>query len=57
MENVRLKYKNNLDELLNYRRNKLTDEELEILDSKSYIVGKVCVIGTHIDETIIKSLF
>lgn len=39
MENVRLKYKNNLDELLNYRRNKLTDEELEILELTKNIYG------------------
>ena len=32
MENVRLKYKNNLGELLNYKRNELNDEELEILE-------------------------
>ena len=39
MENVRLKYKNNLDELLNYRRNKLTDEEVEILELTKNIYG------------------
>ena len=39
MENVRLKYKNNLDELLNYKRNKLTDEELEILELTKNIYG------------------
>lgn len=39
MENVRLKYKNNLNELLNYKRNKLTDEELEILELTKNIYG------------------
>lgn len=39
MEKVRLEYKNNLDELLNYKRNKLTDEELEILELTKNIYG------------------
>ena len=39
MENVRLKYKNNLDELLNYKRNELNDEELEILELTKNIYG------------------
>ena len=39
MENVRLKYKNNLDELLNYNRNELTEEELEILELTKNIYG------------------
>lgn len=39
MENVRLKYKNNLDKLLNYKRNELNDEELEILELTKNIYG------------------
>lgn len=39
MENVRLKYKNNLDELLNYKRKELSDEELEILELTKNIYG------------------
>ena len=39
MEKVRLEYKNNLDELLNYKRNKLTEEELEILELTKNIYG------------------
>lgn len=39
MENVRLKYKNNLDELLNYKRNELNDEELEVLELTKNIYG------------------
>ena len=39
MENVRLKYKNNLGELLNYKRNELNDEELEILELTKNIYG------------------
>lgn len=39
MENVRLKYKNNLDELLNYKRKELNDEELEILELTKNIYG------------------
>lgn len=39
MENVRLKYKNNLDELLNYKRNELNDKELEILELTKNIYG------------------
>ena len=42
---------------MGWKQFNITPEELEVLDSKSHIVGKVCVIGTHIDETIIKSLF
>lgn len=39
MENVRLKYKNSLDELLNYKRKELNDEELEILELTKNIYG------------------
>lgn len=39
MENVRLKYKNNLNELLNYKRKELTNEELEILELTKNIYG------------------
>lgn len=39
MENVRLKYKNNLNELLNYKRKDFSNEELEILDLTKNIYG------------------
>lgn len=39
MENVRLKYKNNLSELLNYKRKEFTAEELEILELTKNIYG------------------
>ena len=39
MESVRLKYKNNLNELLNYKRKKLSNEELEILELTKNIYG------------------
>lgn len=40
MENIRLKYKNDLNELLNYKRNEFTKEELEILELTKNIYGK-----------------
>lgn len=40
MENVRLKYKNNLiNELLNYKRKELSTEELEVLELTKDIYG------------------
>ena len=39
MEDVRLQYKNNLNELLNYKRKEFNDEELEILKLTKNIYG------------------
>ena len=39
IENVRLEYKNNLDGLLNYKRKKLSKEDLEILELTKNIYG------------------
>ena len=39
MEDVRLKYKNNLDELLNYKSNQLSKEDIEVLELTKNIYG------------------
>ena len=39
MEDVRLKYKNNLDELLKYKGNKLSKDDLEVLNLTKDIYG------------------
>lgn len=39
MEKVRLKYKNNLNDFLNYQRNDFSDEELQILELTKNIYG------------------
>ena len=35
----------------------LTPEEVEVLPCNARPIGKVCVIGSKIDETLIKNLF
>ena len=42
---------------LGWKQFNITPEELEVIDSKPAIVGKVCVIGTELHEDLIKSLF
>ena len=39
MESVRLKYKNNLQDLLNYQRNDFSEEDLEVLELTKNIYG------------------
>lgn len=39
MENIRLEYKNNLDKLLNYKRNELSKDEIEVLELTKNIYG------------------
>lgn len=39
MEDVRLKYKNHLDELLSYKRNDLSDEDTQVLELTKNIYG------------------
>lgn len=40
METVRLKYKKNIDELLNYKRNNLSKEDLQVLELTKNIYGQ-----------------
>ena len=39
MENIRLEYKNNLEELLNYKRNEISEEDLKVLELTKNIYG------------------
>ena len=40
MENVRLEYKNNLTDLLNYKRKKLSKKDIEVLELTKNIYGE-----------------
>ena len=42
---------------LGWKKFNITPNELLVEDNEAIIIGKVCVIGTHLDENIIKGLF
>lgn len=42
---------------LGWKKFNITPNELKVEDNEAVIIGKVCVIGTHLDEKVIKGLF